>query len=399
MKIPILDLTVQYKTIKQEIDAAIKRVVDSQHFILGPEVVAFEGEVAAYCGTKYAVGVASGTDALILSLKALGIGPGDEVITTPFTFFATAESVSIVGAKPVFVDIDPKTYCINPELIEDKITKNTRAIIPVHLFGQCADMDRILEIAKINNLKVIEDTAQAMGAAYKGRQAGSMGDTGALSFFPSKNLGGFGDGGMVITNNKELADKIRMLRVHGSTIRYIHSAIGTNSRLDALQAAILRVKLRHLNEWLEARRKVARYYDDHLANLSASAPINPSLPLSIPINPSPLSIPINPFLSLSTPYVPPYNTHTYHLYVLRVKPSPDKLSKFLNDAGIEARTYYPIPLHLQDCYKDLCCKRGDLKESESASPETLAIPIYPELGKKEMNCIIDVVRACIDKGM
>ncbi|MCX5713201.1 MAG: DegT/DnrJ/EryC1/StrS family aminotransferase, partial [Candidatus Omnitrophica bacterium] len=251
MKIPILDLTAQYKSIKSE----------SQHFILGPEVEALEKEVAAYCGTKYAVGVASGTDALILALKALGIGEGDEVITTPFTFFATAESVSIVGAKPIFVDIDPKTYCINPELIEDKITKRTKAIIPVHLFGQCADMNRILEIAKINNLKVIEDTAQAMGAIYKGKQAGSMGDIGCLSFFPSKNLGGFGDGGMIITNNKELADKIRMLRVHGSTVRYIHSAIGTNSRLDALQAAILRVKLRHLNEWLDGRRKAAKFYD------------------------------------------------------------------------------------------------------------------------------------------
>ena len=359
MKIPILDLTTQYKSIKSEIDVAIARVVDSQHFILGGEVESFEKEVAAYCGTKYAVGVASGTDALILSLKALGIGPGDEVITTPFTFFATAEAVSIVGAKPVFVDIDSKTYCINPELIEDKITKNTRAIIPVHLFGQCADMDRILEIAKINNLKVIEDTAQAMGATYKGKQAGSMGDTGALSFFPSKNLGGFGDGGMIITNNKELADKVRMLRVHGSTVRYIHSAIGTNSRLDALQAAILRVKLKYLNKWLDGRRKVAKYYDKSLKNLP-----------------------------IITPYAPSYNVHTYHLYVLRVKPSPEKLAKFLNDAGIEARTYYPVSLHLQECYKSLGYKKGDLKESESASPETLAIPIYSELGIEELNFIV-----------
>ena len=359
MQIPILDLTAQYKSIKTEVDAAVKRVIDSQHFILGPEVEAFESEVAAYCGTKYAVGVASGTDALILSLKALGIGPGDEVITPPFTFFATAEAVSIVGAKPVFVDIDPETYCINPELIEDKITKNTKAIIPVHLFGQCADMDRIMEIAKINNLKVIEDTAQAMGAKYKGKQAGSMGDIGALSFFPSKNLGGFGDGGMIITNNKELADKIKMLRVHGSTIRYIHSAIGINSRLDALQAAILRVKLKHLNRWLDGRRKVARYYDENLKGLP-----------------------------LITPYAPSYNTHTYHLYVLRVKPSPEKLAKSLNDAGIEARTYYPVPLHLQECYKGLGYKKGDLKESESASSETLAIPIYPELDTEKLSFIV-----------
>ncbi|MFA5255535.1 MAG: DegT/DnrJ/EryC1/StrS family aminotransferase [Candidatus Omnitrophota bacterium] len=364
MKIPILDLTAQYKSIKTEIDAAIKKVVDSQHFILGPEVEAFENEVAAYCGTKYAVGVASGTDALILSLKALGIGPGDEVITTPFTFFATAESVSLVGAKPVFVDIDPKTYCINPELIEDKITKNTRAIIPVHLFGQCADMDRVMEIARINNLKVIEDTAQAMGATYNGKQAGSMGDAGALSFFPSKNLGGFGDGGMIITNNKALADKIKMLRVHGSTVRYIHSAIGTNSRLDAFQAAILRVKLKYLNKWLDGRRKVAKYYDESLQGMP-----------------------------VITPYLPPYNVHTYHLYVLRIKPNPEQLAKFLNDGGIEARTYYPVSLHMQECYKNLGYKIGDLKESESASPETLAIPIYPELGAAEMKYIVDKIRS------
>ena len=350
MKIPILDLTAQYRSIKKEIDAAIMKVVESQSFILGHEVENFEEEAAAYCGTKYAVGVASGTDALILSLRALGIGAGDEVITTPFTFFATAESVSIVGAKPVFVDIDPKTYCIDPELIEGKITKKTRAIIPVHLFGQCADMDRILSIARINNLKVIEDTAQAMGATYKGKQAGSMGDAGALSFFPSKNLGGFGDGGMIITNNKALADKIRMLRVHGSMVRYIHSAIGTNSRLDALQAAILRIKLKHLNKWLNGRREVAKYYDENLKNLL-----------------------------IITPYAPSYNIHTYHLYVLRVKPSPEKLAGLLNGTGIEARTYYPVPLHLQECYKGLGYKKGDLKESESASPETLAIPIYPEL--------------------
>ena len=368
MKIPILDLTAQYKSIKKEVDAAIKKVVDSQHFILGPEVEMFEKEVAAYCGTKYAAGVASGTDALILSLKALGIGKGDEVITTPFTFFATAESISIVGARPVFVDVDPKTYCIDPALIEDKITKNTKAIIPVHLFGQCADMDRILEVAKVNNLKVIEDTAQAMGAAYKGKKAGSMGDTGALSFFPSKNLGAFGDGGMVITNNKEIADRIKMLRVHGSTVRYIHSAIGTNSRLDALQAAILRVKLKYLDKWLDARRKIAKDYNDHLKNID----------------------------TLITPYTPPYNTHTYHLYILRVRPSPEKLSKYLNDAGIEARTYYPVPLHLQECYKGLGYKKGDLKESESASPQTLAIPLFPELEKKEMSCIINAIHACLE---
>jgi dTDP-4-amino-4,6-dideoxygalactose transaminase len=371
MDIPILDLKAQYQSIKPEIDTAVKRVIDSQHFILGPEVEAFEKEVATYCGTKYAVGVANGTDALVLALKALGIGPGDEVITTPFTFFASAECVSILGAKPVFVDIDPKTYCINPELIEDKITKKTKAIIPVHLFGQCADMDRILEVARINNLKVIEDTAQAMGATYKSKQAGSMGDIGTLSFFPSKNLGGFGDGGMVITNDKEIADKIKMLRVHGSTARYMHSVVGTNSRLDALQAAILRVKLKYLDKWLDGRRKVAEYYNTHLNNIST------------------------PSTTLITPFTPPYNTHTYHLYVLRVKPSPEKLSKHLNDAGIEARTYYPIPLHLQECYKDLGYKSGSLPESEAASPQTVAIPLYPELGAESTESIVKTIKNSI----
>lgn len=360
MRIPILDLTLQYNSIKSEIDTAIARVVDSQRFILGPEVESFEKEAAAYCGIKYAVGVASGTDALILSLKAFGIGEGDEVITTPFTFFATAESISLAGAKPVFVDVDSKTYCINPSLVEDKITKKTKAIIPVHLFGQCADMDAILEIAQRYSLKVIEDAAQAMGAVYKGRQAGSMGDTGALSFFPSKNLGGFGDGGMVITNNKEIADKVRILRVHGSKIRYIHSVIGANSRLDALQAAVLRVKLKYLDKWLDGRRKVAKYYNERLKDLP-----------------------------VITPYAPPGNIHTYHLYVLRVKPSPEKLAKFLNDAGVEARTYYPVPLHLQECYKGLGYKKGSLPESESASPQTVAIPLYPELGAKEQKFITD----------
>lgn len=361
MHIPILDLTAQYKSIKVQIDAAIKRVADSQHFILGPEVENFEKEVAAYCGTKYAVGVASGTDALILSLKALGIGAGDEVITTPFTFFATAESISIVGGKPVFVDINAKTYCMDPALIEKNITHKTKAIMPVHLFGQCADMDPILAIAKKYKLKVIEDTAQAMGATYKGRQAGSMGDAGALSFFPSKNLGGFGDGGMVITNDKDLADKIKMLRVHGSTIRYVHSAVGTNSRLDALQAAILSVKLKHLDKWLDARRRVARYYGERLKDIDG----------------------------LTIPYSPSYNTHTYHLYVLRVRQGPHKLSKFLNDALIEARTYYPIPLHLQECYKELGYKKCDFENSESASSQTLSIPLYPELNDKELKIITD----------
>lgn len=363
MKVPILDLTKQYSSIKKEIDAAIQGVVNSQHFILGKEVEGLEKEIAEYCNVKYAIGVASGTDALILSLKALGIGPGDEVITTPFTFIATAEAVSIIGAKPVFVDIDQKTYTINSALVEEKITKKTKAIIPVHLYGQCADMDSILEIANRYSLKVVEDTAQAMGAVYKGKKAGSIGDTGALSFFPSKNLGGFGDGGMVITNDKILADKIRMMRVHGSSIRYIHSVIGTNSRLDALQAAILRVKLIYLDKWLEERRKIAQYYNESLKDLP-----------------------------ITTPYTPSYNVHTYHLYVLRVKSDLEKLIKILTEGGIEARTYYPVPLHLQECYKNLNYKKEEFAESVSAAAQTVAVPLFPELEKHDQDYIIKAVK-------
>ncbi|MCM8790652.1 MAG: DegT/DnrJ/EryC1/StrS family aminotransferase [Candidatus Omnitrophica bacterium] len=363
MKVSILDLKKQYQFIKSEVDKSVKNVIDNQNFILGEDVSAFEAETAAYCGTKYGVGLASGTDALILALKALGIGTGDEVITSPFTFFATAEAISIVGAKPIFVDIDPQTYNINPALIEKAITSKTKAVIPVHLYGQCADMDPILSIARKHKLKVIEDAAQAIGATYKGRKAGSMGDIGCLSFFPSKNLGAFGDAGMVVTNDKKVADRIRMLRVHGSAQRYIHSEIGMNSRLDNLQAAVLRVKLRYLDRWLEARRKNAAYYNEKLKDLPVVCP-----------------------------YVPEYNVHTYHLYVIRLKNRMEELSRYLNSSGIEARTYYPVPLHLQECYRNLGYRKGDLKESEKASEQTLSFAVYPELDKAEMNYIVEKIR-------
>lgn len=370
MKIPLLDLKEQYKSIKSELDAALKNVIDNQDFVLGPDVRELEKEMALYCDTKYAVGVASGTDALILSLKALGIKEGDEVITTPFTFFATAEAVSIVGAKPVFVDIDPKTYNINPDLIAEKVSKNTKAIIPVHLYGQCADMDTIIDVARKHGLKVIEDTAQAIGATYKGKKAGSMGDVGALSFFPSKNLGGFGDGGMIVTDDKELADKISVLRVHGSSERYIHSVIGTNSRLDNLQAAVLRVKLKHLDEWIEARRQNAEYYNENLKGLP-----------------------------MSTPFVPDRNVHTYHQYTLRAKSSDlEKLMGFLNDSAVEARTYYPIPLHLQKCCRNLGYKKGDLKESEEAALRVFSVGVYPELKKAELDYVIGRIKEFFKRG-
>lgn len=363
VKIPILDLKCQYKMIRNEIDKAIKKVIDSQDFVLGEELENLEKEIAEYCNAKYAVGVASGTDALILSLRALGIREGDEVITTPFTFFATAEAISVVGAKPIFVDIDLKTYTINPELIEGRITRHTKAILPVHLYGQAARMDPILDIAKRHNLRIVEDCAQAIGARYKDRMVGSIGDIGALSFFPSKNLGAFGDAGMVVTDDKKLAEKAKLLRVHGSSKRYMHSVIGTNSRLDNIQAAVLRVKLKYLDGWLEARRQNARYYNDNLKGLP-----------------------------LILPHVPDHNIHTYHLYVLRVRSALEKIMKFLLSNGIETRTYYPVPLHLQECYKTLGYEKGELKESESASNSTFAIAVYPELKKIELDYVINKIR-------
>ncbi len=365
MRVGILDLKEQYKSIKSEVDAAIEKVVSSQHFIMGEDVGKLEEEVAFYCGTKYAVGVASGTDALILSLMAFGVKEGDEVITTPFTFIATAEAITLVGAKPVFVDIDPKTYCIDIKAIASKITKKTKAIIPVHLYGQCADIDAVVELAKKHGIRVLEDCAQAIGATYKGRRAGSTGDAGAISFFPGKNLGAFGDAGMIVTNDKEIADKVRILRVHGSAVRYYHSMIGTNSRLDTLQAAVLRVKLRYLDKWLDARRAHAEYYNKALNGLP-----------------------------ITTPFVPSHNIHTYHLYITSVDEKYQKaLLDHLNGAGVEARTYYPVPLHLQECYRDLGYKPGDFPVSERAAMTTLSFAVYPELPKEQMDYVVECVKS------
>lgn len=363
MKIPLLDLKSQYKSIKNEIDAAIGNVLESQSFVLGEEVSKLEHEVADYCMAGHGVGVASGTDALILSLRALNIKSGDEVITTPLTFMATGGAVSIMGATPVFVDVDRDSYNIDPSLIESRITKKTKAIIPVHLFGQCADMDPILDMAKKHGLRVIEDCAQAIGALYKDKRAGSMGDIGGISFFPSKNLGAFGDGGMIVTNNKDIADKIKMLRVHGSRKSYYHDILGYNSRLDNLQAAVLRIKLKFLDNWIEKRQELAALYDSLLSDID-----------------------------LKTPSVPEYTTHVYHLYIIAT-PRRDELFEYLQSCGIGARIYYPIPLHLQKCYKDLGYKRGDMPVSEKVSGETLAIPVYPELGSEG----VEFVAGCIKK--
>lgn len=362
--IPLLDLKEQYNSIKKEIDAAMKRVIDEQNFIMGEDVKLLESEVAAYCGSSYGIGVSSGTDALILALKALDIGEGDEVITSPFTFMATAGAISNVGAKPVFCDIEPKTYNIDPKGIEKNITKRTKAIMPVHLYGQSADMDPILAIAKSNKLKVIEDNAQAIGATYKGRKTGSMGDAGCISFFPSKNLGAFGDGGMVVTGSEEIADRIKVLRVHGSKKRYIHSVIGTNARLDNLQAAVLRVKLRHLDGWAEKRQANAALYNELFKGSE-----------------------------VVTPYLLPGNTHVYHQYVISVPLGRrDALMDHLDKSGVEARVYYPIPLHMQECYIGLGYKPGTMPNSEKAALSTLALPVYPELGKEDVEFITSAIK-------
>jgi len=368
MTIPILDLTRQYKAIKPEIDEAIRRVVESGRFILGPEVEAFERELAEFCGVKHAIGVASGTDALYLALRALGIGPGDGVVVPSFTFFATAGVVANVGATPIFCDIEPKTFNIDPEsvraILKGRYNCKPRAIIPVHLYGQMADMDAIMAIAQEYDLYVIEDAAQAIGAEYKGRKAGSIGHLGCLSFFPTKNLGAYGDGGMVLTNDDELAERVRMLRVHGSKPKYYHHMVGTNSRLDALQAAILRAKLPHLEEWTRARQELASRYDKFLHGLEG----------------------------IEIPYRAQDRTHIFHQYTIRVlNGKRDALRAYLAQRGIGTEVYYPLPLHLQPCFRHLGYKEGDLPESEKASREVLSLPIFPELTEEEQLYVLQSI--------
>ncbi|MEW5706978.1 MAG: DegT/DnrJ/EryC1/StrS family aminotransferase [Actinomycetota bacterium] len=365
MSIPLLDLKAQYDSIKDELESAVLSVLRSGHYILGPKVEELEKAIANYCGVKYAVAVANGTDALVLSLDAMGIGPGDEVITSPFTFFASAESISRVGAKPVFVDIDPGTYNLVPDQIEQKITNRTKAIIPVHIFGQPAEMDEILDIASRHNLKVIEDACQAIGAQYRGRKIGSLGDAACFSFFPSKNLGGAGDGGIVVTNDEDLANRIKMLRQHGSDRKYYHSLIGYNSRLDALQAAILLVKLKYIDTWNDARRQKAHYYNKLFAGTNVITPVE-----------------LN------------HVKHVYHLYIIRV-PNRNEVESALKAKGIGCGVYYPVPLHLQDAYKDLGYSQGDLPVSEAACHETMAIPLYPELDIRDMERIASIVKEAI----
>lgn len=363
-KVPLMDIRSQYLELKEEIDKALLNVFDKSNFIMGDEVKRFEEEFSSYCGTKYSVGVANGTDALTLILDALSIGPGDEVITTPFTFFATAESIMRLGAKPVFVDIDPETYNINPDQIEAVISSKTKAILPVHIFGQIADMDRINAISKKYDLFVIEDACQAAGAEYKGKKAGSLGDAAAFSFFPTKNLGGAGDGGMVTTSEEAIAEKVRLLRVHGSFKKYYHETIGYNSRLDTLQAAVLSIKLKKLDEWNERRRKAASFYNEALKDL----------PIVLPKEDKSCK-------------------HIYHLYVIRVPEGlRDKLSEYLTANGVGNGVYYPLPLHLQEACRDLGYKTGSLPEAEKLSREALALPMSAHLTEEDLSYVVEKIR-------
>jgi dTDP-4-amino-4,6-dideoxygalactose transaminase len=365
MQVPLLDLKAQYATIRDEVLAAISEVLESQRCIGGPKVAELEQKIAALSDCKFAVGVSSGTDAILNSLMSLDIGTGDEVITTPFTFFATVGCTARVGAQPVFVDIDPRTYNINPDLVEQAVTKKTRAIMPIHLFGQMADMDPIMEIAKKYNLAVIEDAAQSITSTYKGRKAGSIGTVGCFSFFPSKNLGAAGDGGMVVTNDEQLYNRLKIMRNHGANPKYYHKFVGGNFRLDPIQAAVLLVKLSYLNDWSEARRRNATYYDQKFAGTNVEIPY---------INSDCVSI--------------------YNQYVIRV-PKRDHLVAYLKEKCIGCEIYYPHPMHLQECFKQLGYKQGDFPETEKAAKEVLAIPIYPELTDQMKNYVAETILSFI----
>jgi dTDP-4-amino-4,6-dideoxygalactose transaminase len=368
MKVPLLDLKPQYRALKPELDAALLRVAESQYFILGPEVKALEAATAKYSGCKFGIGLSSGTDALLIALMALDIGSGDEVITTPYTFFATAGTIARLGAKPVFVDIDPGTFNISADAIERAITSRTKAIMPVHLYGQMADMDRIMDIARRHDLRIIEDAAQAIGSEdAKGRRACSIGDVGCLSFFPTKNLGAFGDAGACVTNDDKLAAKMFKLRVHGMEPKYYHELIGGNFRLDEIQAAVLNVKLPHLDSWSAARQRNAAFYDAAFARACIEGLVTP-------------------------PTAKPGARHIYNQYCVRV-PRRDELRARLGAAGVGAEIYYPLPLHMQQCFAYLGHKPEDFPESLRASRDSLALPIYPELEESQLRYVVDTIAA------
>ncbi|HIE65776.1 MAG: DegT/DnrJ/EryC1/StrS family aminotransferase [Nitrospira sp.] len=379
MKVSLLDLKAHHEPIRKELLAAIDAVFQSQAFILGPAVKRLEEQIATYCQTGHAVGVASGTDALLISLMAAGVGPGDEVITTPYSFIATAGAIVRLGALPVFVDIDPVTYNINPEKIEPVVTSKTKAIIPVHLYGQVADMTPILKIAEAHHLMVIEDAAQAIGAEYHdGRRAGSLGDFGCFSFFPSKNLGALGDAGMVVMRDPELAEKVRILRVHGGKPKYVHNIIGGNFRIDSIQAAVINVKLNYLDRWTAQRQENALRY----ATLFDKSRL---------IEEKGLSLPETVYEAKGVMHY-----HIYNQFVIRV-PQRDRLREYLREKEITTEVYYPIPFHLQGCFQFLGYKEGDFPEAERAANETLALPIYPELTPKMQEAVVEEIQAFFRK--
>ncbi len=392
--VPLLDLKPQYAPLKAEIQAAINRVCDSQYFILGPETQAFEADMAAYCQTEFALGVSSGTDALLLALMGVGIKPGDEVITTPYTFFATAGCVARLGAKAIFVDIDPQTYNLDPAQIEAKITAKTKAIIPVHLYGQCADMEPILALAEQHNLYVIEDAAQAIGSEYKGRRAGSMGHVGCFSFFPSKNLGAFGDAGAITVNDPELAERMRILRVHGGKPKYYHKFVGGNFRIDAIQSAVLKIKLKHLDEWTAGRQANAHFYNSYFTKLGLTeASGDEAPPVTLPPESSQtgqyaLRMEAAPFAG---------HRHIYNQFVLRIGQGRDELRTFLSERNIGNEVYYPVSLHVQECFAEWGGQVGQHPVSEAASAQTIAIPIYPELSEEQQRTVVEAIAEFFDR--
>jgi dTDP-4-amino-4,6-dideoxygalactose transaminase len=369
MNVPLIDLKPQHTALREELRAAFERVFDSQQFVLGEDVRLLESEVARYARTKHAVGCASGSDALLLALLALDIGAGDEVVTTPHTFFATAGAIARTGARPVFVDIEPRTYNLDPAKIEAVINERTRAVVPVHLYGQCAEMDEILRVAERHKLFVIEDAAQAIGAEDRGRRAGSMGVTGCFSFYPTKNLGAVGEAGMLTTDDSALAERLRRLRVHGGATEYQHEELGFNSRLDTLQAAVLRVKLPHLDAWSRARRERAETYTRLLTDAGLRELVTP-------------------------PFVRADARHIFHLYVIRVptRARRDALIEHLKRSGVGTKVYYPVPMHLQQCFAYLGHREGDFPEAEGAARETLALPMFPELTGEQQEYVVEAVR-------
>jgi dTDP-4-amino-4,6-dideoxygalactose transaminase len=370
MKVPLLNLQAQYVSLRDEVGAAIDQVFETQHFVLGNYGRALEKAIAEYSQTKHAIGCASGSDALLLALMAVDIGSGDEVITTPFTFFATGAAITRLGAKPVFVDIDPSTYNIDAAAIPAAITSNTKAIMPVHLYGQCADMEALLEISEKTGVPIVEDAAQAIGAEDRGRRAGSFGLAGTLSFYPTKNLGGAGDGGMLTTNDDAFAERVRRLRTHGGANEYEHAEVGVNSRLDELQAAVLVVKFPHLDKWSNERARRAAFYSELFAGSQFGFDVIP-------------------------PFIRADGRHIFHQYVIRVPEHRDRLAEHLKEKGIGTKVYYPIPLHLQQCFTYLGYQRGDFPESESAALETLALPVYPELTAEQQRYVVESIRSFV----